>query len=358
MVDKTRRDVLKLAPIAAVSVAGCSDDGSSDSSPTDTTETRQSPSGETSTGPRTTRKSQSTESETQTQTETETETPQDQSASVEVGEVVSGDQMAMVVKSLSKTDSLGELQDAKEGNTYAVARLEVKNTTQNTYADFNSFLQVELQDGSGYSYSPTISASESAFEGGQLAPGEVARGDVAFEIPSDASDLSLYFDFSAFSFFDFERVSVDLSSKAGSIGDLQQSLHVSIHDVGNSVTHDGITVTVNSVSFETSLGEFTQAPDGKEFAIVDVTTKNGTDGVVAFSSLLQMSTKDGTGQSFSFSAMASSQLTQAYQGGEVEAGERTRGKVAFEVPEGVSPLYFAFEYSVISGGSKTFWQLR
>ncbi|WP_020221387.1 DUF4352 domain-containing protein [Halarchaeum acidiphilum] len=277
---------------------------------------------------------------------------------MKLGEVVSDDQLSMVVKSLSKTDSLGEYQKAEDGNTYAVVRLEVKNTTQKKYANFSSFLQTKIQDSEGYTYTPTLSVSDSAFQGGQLAPGEVARGDIAFEIPQDASGLTLQFDFSSFSFFELNRVTVDLSSSAGSVGDLKQSLHVPIHGVGDSVTHDGIQVTVNGVEFKTSLGQYTQAPQGREYAIVDVTTANNTDSSVSFSSLLQMAMKDGTGRSFSYAAGASSQLTQAYQGGDVASGGKTRGKIAFEVPKGVSPLYFTFEYSVISGGSKTFWKVR
>lgn len=89
-----------------------------------------------------------------------------------------------------------------------------------------------------------------------------------------------------------------------------------------------------------------------------MTTANETNEVVNFSSLLQMAMKDGTDQTFSYSISASGQLTQSYSGGEVQAGNEIRGKVAFEVPKGVSPLYYTFEYSVISEGSKTFWEVR
>jgi len=264
----------------------------------------------------------------------------------------------MVVRSLSKTDSLSEFQTADAGNTYAVVELAVKNETQNAFANFSSFLQTKLKDASGYAYTPELNVSDSAFQGGQLAPGEVARGDVAFEVPTDASGLTLQFDFSAFSFTDLNRVTVDLTRTADTVADLRQSLHVPIHAVGDAVTHDGVTVTVNSVDYETSMGSYTKAPSGHEYAIVDVTTANGTNDSVAFSSLLQMATKDGSGRSFSYSAAASSQLTRDYSGGEVSSGDSVRGKVAYEVPTDDSPLYFTFEYSVITGGSKTFWKLR
>lgn len=339
-----------------VGLAGCAGDGGDGSEDT-TTKTTTSTTTTTSETTTTTTTEDSTTTEEPTTTE-ETTTEQVQTATVQIGEKVAGDQMSMVVKSLQETDSLGDFQDADSGNVYAVIELEVKNTTQNKYANFSSFLQTQIQDGEGYSYDPELVSGESSFSGGQLAPGEVASGDVAFEIPSDASGLTLLFDFEAFSFFKFHRVTVDLTSEASSIADLQQSLNVPVHEVGKQVTHDDVAVSVNSVEFTNSVGSFSEADEGNEFVIIDVTTANNTDSVVNFSSLLQMGVKDGNGQSYNYSTMATSSLTQSYSGGEVSAGQKTRGKIAFEVPEGISPLYFTFEYSIISGGSKTFWKLR
>lgn len=339
----TRRRLLKVAPLLAVGVAGCGGDDAGDG--TQTTRVTDTPTADPTTEP--------TTSERQTTTE---EGPASRTAIL--GEAIAGDQMSMVAKSVSRTQTLGDLQEADPGNTFALVRLEVKNTTQDTYADFSSFLQTQLKDDGGYTYSPVLSVSETAFQGGQLAPGEVTRGDVAFEVPEDASGLTLQFDFSAFSFTDFDRVTVDLSTAASSTADLEQTLHVPVQGIGDTVTHEGSSVTLNGVEFRRSVNDFAEAGEGMEFAIVDVTTANESDEVTTFSSLLQMEVKDGTGLPYSFSLTATSQLTRGYDGGEVAPGEQVRGKLAFEVSQDSSELYFTFEYATLEGGSRTFWQLR
>jgi hypothetical protein len=348
MTDSTRRQLLKMGAVLTVPLAGCSSGDDTTTTPSERSEEAPETAGD------------DTPSRTQTEMDDATETPTDQpqATSVSVGEIVAGDQLSLVVRSVTKTDSLGEFQNADSGNTYAVVRVVVKNTTQSQFANFSSFLQTELQDSEGYTYTPALSLSDSAFQGGQFAPGETARGDIAFEVPQDATDLTLNFDFRSFSFTEYDRVTIDLSSTASTRGDLEQSLRVPIHGLSDSVTHDGITVTVHSVEFESSLGEYTQAPEGREYALVDITTANGRDETTSFSSLLQMSMKNGAGREFGQSAVASGRVTQAYSGGNVPPGERVRGKVVFEVPRGESPLYFTFAHSVLSGGRKSFWQLR
>ncbi|MFB6165337.1 MAG: DUF4352 domain-containing protein [Haloarculaceae archaeon] len=339
MPQRTRRALLKLAPVVALPLAGCSGtDDAGDPSPSD------GPADEASAA--------------QSPTDTSTSSPDtaDGSASVSVGQVVAGEKLRLVVRSVSTTRQLGEYQRADAGQTYEVVRIAVKNVTRSATVDFNSVLQLELRDGSGDTYTPTLSLSDAAFENGQLAPGEVARGDVAFEIPQDARDLRLHADFSAFS--DGDGATVDLGARAADPADLEQSLQVPVHDVGETVSHEGIAVTANGASFEDALGEYTQAPAGKEYAIVDVTTANRTDHTEAFSSLLQMGVKDGAGWGYDPSALASGQLSNGYDGGDVAPGGQSRGAIAFEVRADAAPLYFAFEYAVLTGGSKTFWRLR
>jgi len=278
---------------------------------------------------------------------------------VAVGEVVEGEQMSMVVRGVERTQSLGQFQEADPGNTYVVVSLAVKNRTESEFVGFSGLLQTQLKDSEDYTYDQTIAVTDQTFQGGQLAPGEVSRGDLVYEVPTDASGLVLQFDFQAFSFFEFDRVTVDLASEADPVGDLTQELKVDVHDVGESVSYGDVTVAVNSVSFETSLGQFSQADDGNEFAIIDITTENGTDDQLQLSTLLQMKMKDGTGASYQLSITALTALDRAYNESQPLApGESRRGQIAYEVPQGVNPLYWTFEFTLWVDGDKTFWQVR
>lgn len=345
-----RRHFLALTGVGLASVAGCSGGGDGDGgTPAD---------GGGSNGDGGGGGETPADGEAETSTEEQAEaTPR--TASVAVGEVVEGEQMSMVVRGIERTESIGEFQEADAGNTFVVVRLAVKNRTQDEFVNFSGLLQTQLKDAEDYTYDQTIAATGQTFQGGQLAPGEVSRGDLVYEVPKDAEGLVLQFDFQAFSLLEFDRVTVDLGSEASSIGELSQDLRVDVHDVGESVTFGDVTVTVNDVSFETSLGQFSQAEDGNEFAIVDITTENGTDEQLSLSTLLQMKMKDGDGSSYQLSVTALSSLDRAYNEGQPLApGESRRGKVAYEVPQGVSQLYWIFEFTLWVDGDKTFWQVR
>lgn len=279
--------------------------------------------------------------------------------SAQLGEVVEGDKLSMVIREVSETTELSQFQTADQGNVFKVVRLAVKNTTSDEFLSFSGFLQTTLKDDEDFTYDQTIATSAQTFTGGQLAPGEVSRGDVVYEVPEDATGLTLQFDFQAISFFEFDRVNVDLSQSAASMGDLSQNLQVAINGTGDAVSHEGVTVTVNGVETRGQLSSFATPSSGNEFVVVDLTTTNETGEEQSVSTLLQMLVKDGTGRSYSMSITGTSQLDRAYdEGSPIANGESRRGRVAFEVPQDASSLYFTFEFTLWVDGDKTFWQLR
>lgn len=295
----------------------------------------------------------------ETTTEDEAETSGTKKKAVTVGERVDDEQLSMVVRDVTKTEQLGEFTKADSGNTFVVVRLAVKNTTENEYLSFSGLLQTRVKDASDYTYDQSIMATDQTFTGGQLVPGEVARGDLVYEVPKDASGLTLQFDFEAVSFLNVNRVTVDLGSKASSIADVEQNLGVNVHGTGDSASYGGVGVAVNGVEFTEKLGDFTKAGEGKEFAVVDITTKNETGSSQHISTALQMLVKDGIGMSYGMSISAATALDRSYDESSALAdGEERRGKVAYEVPKDASPLYWTFEFSLWTDGDKTFWKLR
>ncbi|WP_338756335.1 DUF4352 domain-containing protein [Halobacterium salinarum] len=291
-------------------------------------------------------------------TQEPTETPQ-QSADVLVGDVVGDNALQMVVRDVSRTKSINEIQQADSGNEFVVVRLAVKNITENSDTDVSELFQTRIKDSQNYTYQPALTGGDQAFQGGTLAPGEVSRGDLFYEIPTDTSGLSMQFDFAGTSLFDYNRVTIDLENQTDTIADISQNLRVDVHSAGDAIESGGLEVTVNSIEYRTAIGSFSEAADGYEYAIVDITTANSTDQEISVSSLLQMECKDGRGFSYSGSLTAMSQLDQAYpQGSSLGPGEERRGKVPYEIPTDAEPLYWMFEFSVLVNGYKTFWQLR
>lgn len=280
-------------------------------------------------------------------------------ATASVGERVDDGKMSMVVRDVSTTEKLGEFTEADSGNTFVVVRLAVKNVTSDDFLNFSGFLQTRVKDGSDYTYDQSVSGTDETFTGGQLVPGEVSRGDLAYEVPKDASELELQFDFESVSFLQMNRARVDLESEADSTADVEQELGVPLLDPGETAEDGGVTVSVDGVEFTETLGEFAEAGEGNEFAVVDVTTENETGEARNVSTALQMLAKDGKGRSYSLSIDAATALDRAYdESASLADGEERSGKVAYEVPKGVSPLYWTFEFTLWTDGDKTFWQLR
>ncbi|AUV83185.1 hypothetical protein C2R22_17305 [Salinigranum rubrum] len=343
-----RRRYISACGVTLAGLTGCT----SDERPEQVTDTPGSSGGESSG-----EVDETTESEGQTATSTPE--PSNQVATAQIGEVVQDDTLAMVVNGIEETAQIGEFQQAESGRTYVVVDLAIKNVTSDEFISFSGLLQTRLKDDEDYTYDQTFASTGRNLEGGQIAPGEVSRGDVVYEVPEDASGLVMQFDFQALSLFRFSRVEIDLSQSAESTTALEQDLQVDTYEPGDSVSFNDTVVTVNSVETATSIGSFAEADDGNEFVVVDISTVNETSEELNISIALQMLLKGDSGFSYPFDISAYSALDRAYeQGSPLAPGETRRGKLAYEVPEGMSPLYWAFEFSLWVEGTKTFWQIR
>lgn len=304
-----------------------------------------------------------TNTETQKTTEEETteetteEEPEEVTASV--GELVSGDQMSLVVENVERGVELGGFYDPDSGNEFALASIALKNTS-NGYTNVSNLLQTRIRDDENYQYQQTFASGEGAtFNDGQFAPGEVERGEIPFEIPKDASGLKLIFDFDPSIFGGINRARIDLESRADQVHQLEQDLEIETYDVGDSIEYGDVEVALNEMRTETSLGQYTEADSGKEYVIVDISITNETGEEKYFSTILQMMLKDGEGYTYQEDLMATSQLDRAFdEGTPLSDGETRRGKLVYEVESGLTPLYWVFEFAVFVAGDKTFWKIR
>lgn len=281
-----------------------------------------------------------------------------QSAEVPVGEVVEDDTFAMVIRDVSMTSSLGTFQEADSGNEFVVVRMAVLNQSDE-FLDFSGFWQTRVKDADNRVYESSFSSTDQRLDSGTLAPGEVTRGDIAYEIPTSASGLTLQLDFDSFDLFKFNRVVVDLEEEASSIGDVEQDLRVDIRDTGESISQDDVSVTVLDVRTTDELSQFATADEGNEYVIPDIEVQNNTDEPLNVSTLLQMRVKTGQGFTYLSDLAGSSELSQGYtEGSEIAPGEARSGELAFEVPTDSSPLYFVFDFYSFRDAYKGFWQLR
>lgn len=300
------------------------------------------------------------DAETQTTTQEETETTTGTAeTTVEVGERVDDEKVSMVVRDMRRTETLGEFTKTDSGNTFVVIEFAVKNTTEREFLDVDDFVRTGLEYDSGYTRDQSPARTDLTFAGGQLVPGEVVRDTLAYEVPEDATGLALHFNFESVSFLRLDRMTVDLESTARPVADVIQTLRTDLHDLGESVSNGGVTVTVHGVEFTEKIEEFPASSEGHEYVVVDFTAKNGTGRSRLVGITLQLLVKDGRGWLYILGDGPTLALDQSYhQVPKLAAGEKRRGKVAYEVPKRTSPLYWTFGFNLGTEGNKTFWKLR
>jgi hypothetical protein len=263
----------------------------------------------------------------------------------------------MVVRSVETTESISQFQQADSGNVFYVLRMAVKNTSSE-FLNFSGFWQARVTDAEDYTYNASFAATDHPLGTDVLAPGEVSRGDMVFELPEDASGLTLEFDFTAFSLFAFDRVLVNLEEQADSTANLEQTLQVSVNDVGSSVSHGDVTIALNEVRTESSLGQYTSPDDGNEYYVTNITVTNDSDEPLSVSTLLQMAVKDGTGLTYGSDLMATSSLDRAYsEGSEIAPGDSRRGELAYQLPTDIGTAYWTFNFYTFDAEQKAFWEI-
>ena len=277
-------------------------------------------------------------------------------ADAALGDVIEGDQLALAAYSVERTTSVSQFTQADSGNEFVVVDMAAKNKSETEYVQFSSFLQLSLRDDESYEYDETITGAENTLDSGELAPGEVTRGVLVFEVPQGASGLSLSIDLDE-SIFNYDGATIDLESQ-GSGRTLTQDLAVPVYDVGDTLSYQESRFSLNSVRTSTGSGYF--APDsGNEYVVIDITVSNTGDEELSVSTFLQMTLKDDAGRTYDTSIVGSGTLDREFsQGRPISPGSQRRGEVAFEVPAGVSPLYLAMDFELFAEGDKSFFRLR
>ncbi len=119
--------------------------------------------------------------------------------------------------------------------------------------------------------------------------------------------------------------------------------------VGDIIAMGDISMVVLGWSQPTG-DEFTQPEEGNRFVLVDVLFANTGDTADSLSSLLQMQLKDSTSMVYNPDLMATVAADVSSPEGEIAPGERLRGSVGFQTPQGVTGLQFVFDASMFGAG--------
>jgi hypothetical protein len=238
-----------------------------------------------------------------------------------------------------------------EGKKFIGVDLLLVNASKSSAA-ISSFLQVSLKDNTGQKFDVDFSASIVAKKDGidgELAPGERVRGTVGFQVPEEAEGLQFVFDASVFGtgkvFVDLGDSPVANEPPARLEGETEQTAS----KIGEPVQVGNLIVTVNEVRVAEG-NQFTKPDAGYQFLVVDVTLENRGADAAQVSSALQMWLKDPTGQRYKVDLSATVAADGSAPDGELAAGEKLKGQIGYQVPEGATGLLFVFDGDVFGAG--------
>lgn len=110
-------------------------------------------------------------------------------AVAKVGDRVELNGTALTVVKVDRAADLGQFQKAKDGNEFLIAEVIVENSASADKIPYNP-LYFKVKDSDGFEYDAEFTAGERSLKSGELAKGDKARGDVAFEVKKTAKGLS------------------------------------------------------------------------------------------------------------------------------------------------------------------------
>lgn len=148
--------------------------------------------------------------------------------------------------------------------------------------------------------------------------------------------------------------SSDNSGSITSSGSSSSSSSAKHFKVGDQVkVGDTWVVTVNSAKLHGPT-DIDQPSAGDTYLVLDITFKNVSSKEQTLSTVLQMSLKDATGQTYDDTIVS---FAKSAPEGKVEAGDLVRGQLAYEIPKAQKAFTFAFESDVVSSG-QTIWDIN
>ena len=214
--------------------------------------------------------------------------------------------------------------------------------------DDESVEPVTLDEESGESAS---TASGPVLFERRLVSGEVARGEVQYAV-DEVEGTALAVE----SIEGNDAVRVDLDTEVESVDVLEQDLAVDVHRFGQGIETDGIEITVTTLDQGNNLGGFMQSEEGHEIVAVGITVENASGSDLVLSPA-QFQLVDEFGWSYAVAPRAIGALERIDESA-VENGTTTSGRVAYQIEDGRSELYWVFDFGEWGESERAFWQLR
>jgi hypothetical protein len=266
-----------------------------------------------------------------------------ESQSGKVGDIFQDGDITLLVAGWSNV-SPAEYTKPDPGKKFISTDIIVVNAGD-TPTQFSSF-DFYLKDHTGQKYD--LDAMATGASGSDFLPElELASGEklwtrIGFQIPEGAAGLQLIYDAleeiagKVFVELGDEPVSVTPPEKLP--GESEQQVYTS----NQPVEINGLFITVNGASYSSGT-EYLKPNPGAQWVVVDLTLENKRESSVNITSYTQLLLKDSQGWLCLHTPSPLMGTGGAEPNGELISGEKMRGQVGFEVPQGASGLVLMYD---------------
>ncbi len=152
-------------------------------------------------------KVESTPSEVETQSESEIQPEQPKTQTFNIGDTATDNELKVTmnnVRFVSKIDEVDNeflVAEAPSGKEYVIVDITVENILPDKTQAVSTLAETTLVDQDGYTYDLDFEgamALDKGFKDGEILPNMKKRGEIAFLVPSDATDLKFIYKFDLF----------------------------------------------------------------------------------------------------------------------------------------------------------------
>lgn len=239
-----------------------------------------------------------------------------------------------------------EFDKPKADHEFAIVNVSIKNTSESIQS-YNVY-NFSVQNGNGQIENQTFTTinSESALGSGEITPGGIVSGSIAFEVPKNDTALKLLFSDNVFS---DKNIVFDLVNSLDTF-EVIKGEKVAIGDdlpkIGEAVDFKNMRVTVDSVE-KSSGDQFNKPSTGNEYVIVTITLENIDSEVQSYNPFnFKLQNGYGTIQDQAFTTINSE---TAMSSGELAPGGKFTSTITFEAPIDDEELGLIYEPNWLIG---------
>jgi len=124
-----------------------------------------------------------------------------------IGETATDNELKVTINSVEFVSKIDEVDnqfmvaEAPSGKQYAVVDITVENVLSDKTQSVSTMMETTILDQDGYNYDMDFegfTALDKSFKDGEILPGMIKRGQVAYLVPGDATDLKFIYKFDLF----------------------------------------------------------------------------------------------------------------------------------------------------------------